>query len=51
MVEARGVVIATILAVCVIIGLLAYAAITYSHRLSSEACQHDVQAVHCAQPS
>jgi hypothetical protein len=46
-VEARGVVIATILAVSVLVGLLTYAAFSYSHRLSTEACQQDVQAAHC----
>jgi hypothetical protein len=47
-VEARGVVIATIVAVSVLVGLLTYVAYSYSHRLSSEACQHEVQAAHCS---
>jgi Tfp pilus assembly protein PilX len=47
-VEARGVVIATILAVLVLVGLLSYAAVSYSHRLSTEACHQDVPAAHCA---
>jgi hypothetical protein len=47
-VEARGVVIATILAVAVLVGLLTYAAVSYSHRLTTEACHQDVPTTHCA---
>ena len=41
MVEARGVVIATVLAVCVLVGLLLTAAVTYSHRIGLDGCHED----------